>query len=497
MPKVTKLRVDQARERVSKAIGFADFDIREVNLAKPPKGTGFGDVVEQKPAAGTPISGGFGQRPMVSLEIYAGPKPTGSKDCLDKLAKEVKGIELAPALDLLKKAGCRVSYDFKLGGGDKEVVSKVTPRAKDNVELQVLLPADAKKQNLFLNVRENPNQLSFDAPRPNENYPGFNLLSSSDQNNCMTIQVVDRHGYFVEGANVRLDTSDVGAPRDPNLRPTDKNGETQVCALLPKAGRLDIVTWAVGKNDVAIYGGHSFNVVNGDKMKTGTVWSTSSGRVLKKHPTGKWVVQPQTGKAVHGAAAAGQDYGPLVNWLIALFSGNSPRAVGTLSEPTVGSGTKLLNLCGGRNGYCPAVLAVGNGAVGKADSSLISVGKGNVVSAGGANVVSAGGGNVVSAGGANLVSGASTGVVSAGGANVVSAGGGNVVSAGGANILSTYGGGLISDNGLGLISDNGLGLMSDNGLGLISDNGLGLKAAVGNSLISFDNSRLISDNGLG
>jgi hypothetical protein len=487
MPNVVTLRVDKARERILAAVGHADFDVTEVNVAKPPKGVGFGDVMTQKPQAGSPLTAGFRTMPKVGLEVYAGPRPTGSKDCLDKLVKDVKGMELAAAGDVLKKAGCRVLYDFKLGNGDKEVVTKVTPRQKDVVELQALLPASAPKQNLFLNVRENPNQLSFDAPRPQDNYPGFNLLSNSDQSNCMTIQVVDRAGRLVKGAQVRIDTSDVGAPKDPNVRPTDAKGETPVCALLPKAGRLDIVTWVVGQNDLALYGGHSFNVVNGDKMKDGTLWYTSSGRVLKKHPSGRWQPQAAARKTVQAAASA-PDYGPLINWLIQVFSGNSPQAVQTLSEQTVGSATRLNNLCGGRNGSCPAVLAVGNGPVGKGASGLISVTTGKVVAAGGGNAVAAGGANVVAAGGANLVNGATTGVIAAGGGNVIAAGGGNVVD-------GTAG--LISDNGLGLISDNGLGLISDNGLGLISDNGLGLVAGVGNSLISINNASLISDNGLG
>jgi hypothetical protein len=495
MPNVAKLRIDQARSRITQAIGPVDFQVREMNVAKPPKGVGFGDVMTQTPAAGTPLTSGFNTLPTVTLEVYAGPKPKGKQDCLDKLVKEVKGMELVAAGDLLKKAGCRVLYDFKLGGGDKEVVTKVTPRQKDLVDLQAVLPSKPAKQNLFLNVRENPNQLSFDAPRPDEKYPGFNLLSSTDQSNCMTIQVVDRYGRLVQNAQVRIDTSDVSAPKDPNVRPTDDKGETSVCALLPKAGRLDIVTWVVGTNDLAIYGGHSFNVVNGDKMKTGALWHTSSGRVLKKHKTGKWTVEPQSGKTVQ-AAAATKDYGPLVNWLIWVFTGNNPTAVQNLSEPAIGSATKLKNLCGGRNGNCPAVLAIGDGPVGKDDSELIKVTEGTVVAAGGDNVVAAGGGNVVAAGGANMVNGATSGVIAAGGGNVISAGGGNLVDARTVKILGDGTNGLISDNGLGLISDNGLGLISDNGLGLISDNGLGLKAAIGNGLISINNG-LISDNGLG
>jgi hypothetical protein len=495
MPNVAKLRIDQARTRITKAVGPVDFQVKELNVAKPPKGVGFGDVMTQTPAAGTPLTSGFNTLPVVTLDVYAGPRPKGKQDCLDKLVKEVKGMELVAAGDLLKKAGCRVLYDFKLGSGDKEAVTKVTPRQSDLVELQAVLPSKPVKQNLFLNVRENPNQLSFDAPRPDEKYPGFNLLSSSDQSNCMTIQVVDRYGRLVQNAQVRLDTTDVAAPKDPNVRPTDDKGETSVCALLPKAGRLDIVTWVVGTNDLAIYGGHSFTVVNGDKMKTGALWYTSSGRVLKKHKIGKWVVEPQRSRATVRGAAAGKDYGPLVNWLVWLFTGNNPTAVQTLSEPTIGSGTKLHTLCGGRNGSCPAVLAVGDGPVGKGGSDLVKVTAGTVVSAGGANavaagganVVAAGGGNVIAAGGGNMVNGATAGVIAAGGGNVIAAGGGNLVDARTVKILGDGASGLISDNGLGLISDNGLGLISDNGLGLISDNGLGLKAAVGNGLISIGN----------
>jgi hypothetical protein len=475
MPTVTGRKVDVARERVLRYLGYADFDVVEGHPSRPPKGIGFGEVYAQTPAPRSTVTSGVATLPKVRLVVYTGPRPRGRDDCADRYAKLAKGLDADLGEDALRAAGCKVERDFRLAKTDDAAISRVTPGRGDRVTADVVVPSRPAEQDLFVTVRDNPNGLSFGAR-------DWALTASGQDDNVFTVQVVDRAGRLVRGARVHVDATDVGAPRDPSPVPTNAAGETAVRVRAVDAGLLDLVVIAEGANDQALYGGTRIRVKDrGEKI--GDTLDTTSGRTLRRVRDG-WVDATASRSSVRARAAV-VDFGRMLGWLQGLFAGQ-PKAAASLAGP--GDAQAKVKAAAKTAGAFPAQLAVSGKPIG-ADPDLVKVtsGKVTLIGGAGANVIAAGGGNVISAGGLNLVVGAASGVISAGGLNVISAGSGNVVSAGSGNVVSAGGLNLIGGAGGNVISAGGGNVVSAGGLNLI---------AIGNQLVSDKGAGVVSAGGL-
>lgn len=462
MPDVRGLKVDDARARIVAAGIHADIDVVEAIRAKPLKRDGkpldIGDVSGQSVAARTSITTSIGALRKIRLVTEAGPKASradggalGSVCTGKEVRDDLVRVDFSDVLNLLKAKRCdKLDLSFTVTKAVRQLeVRRATKRAK-KLQLEVRLPGNPDNLDLVPVLRQGA--FTRDAPFGRDDW-----ALTADARNVFGVQVLNRAGQTVDGAEVLVDGSDVGAA-DATRAAT--GGIAVIGGFRPtKAGTVTVVVAQRDARGNRIFGITRFRVlarkagfvgIDGRRYtKAGALDATSrtrAERVARVRATG-------FGALLEALGALARSLGDAVG---RAFSG-------AVSEQTITT------------------------AAARNQASIVLLGGANVVSAGGANVVSAGGANVVSAGGAN--------VVSAGGANVVAPGGANVVAAGGANVVSIGGSGLMSLASGAVISAGGGNVMG----GSLAPNGQGalLTSPAGHSLISKDGLRLLSDNGLG
>ena len=458
MPDVRGLQVDAAKQRIEQAGIHATVDVKETVRKKPLKLKGksrldIGDVSAQSVTAGAKVTSGIGTPKAVRLVTEAGPKASRSNGgpfgpvCTGKEARsDLKGLGLGEVLDLLKAKRCtKVEVDYKVSAGAKEVEVRKAVKDGKELELQVTVPEDPARFDLTAIFRQGlfNGSLSFGQD---------DWALTADAKNVLGVQVVNRAGKTVTGADVFVDASKVGAD--------DLDGSAQgvlfVSGFTPsKAGTVHVL---VSQRDGAgnrIFGFGRFSVVDRRAPFTGI-----DGR--RYSPSGAVIADARASGIREIFAALGGLAQSLGAGVANLFSGPvSEQTISTAAKQKVGLAQISLGQLLSGNAQ---VVAAGG-------ANVVAAGGANVVAAGGANVVAAGGANVVAAGGANMVSIASGSVVAAGGANVigkdtiangsgtlmslpaqvVAAGGANVVAAGGGNVIAPGGANVVASGGLNLI----------------------------------------------
>lgn len=480
MPDVRGLQVDAAKQRIEQAGIHAAVNIKEAIRKKPLKLPGksrldIGDVSAQSVTAGAKVTSGIGTPKAIRLVTEAGPKATKANGgpfgsvCTGKAARnDLKGLGLGEVLDLLKAKRCtKVEIDYKVSPGAKEVEVRRAVKDGKELELQVVVPADPARFDLTAIFRQG----AFNG-RPSFGQEDWAL--TADAMNVMGIQVVNRAGKTVDGADVFVDASKVGADDlDGSAR-----GGVYVTGFKPtKAGVAHVL---VSQRDSAgnrIFGFGRFSVVS-----RRAPFTAIDGRRYS-----------QSGALAAGARAAGirEIFAALGNLAQSLGAGVAQLFSGPVSEQTISTAAKQnvglaqLSLGNLLSGNARVVAAGGANVVAAGGANVVAPGGANVVAPGGANVVAAGGANVVAAGGLNMISLASGNVVAAGGLNllgkdmiangtgtltslpaqVVAAGGANVVAAGGGNVIAPGGANVVAAGGLNLIGTASGNVLSTYGSG--------------------------------
>jgi hypothetical protein len=479
VPAVVGLKVSTARDRFDRSGIDVDFDIRMITRAKAPRGIAIGEVMAQRPKAGSKVTTGISDREPVRLDVYAGPVVKGAAvkaNCtITRVNSAVKGLELDLAKLVLKSMKCPYQIDVQpVAKGDDAAVTGATSK-KGVITIGVKVPRKPTNNDLLLTVRENPNGISFNAG---------DWTLTAGQKNAFTFQattkvLVDGKIPLIQKAIVTIDMAGVGGARNLTGQ-TDALGEKVTVLEPPKAGFIDVLVEYPAANDVSLWGTMRLKVVDRSAAKVNSRLATVSGRVFQKHKTGAWIYQPGA-KAPkdHARSARFIDFGAMVTWMqnaVAGLGGSIGSAFsskGQSSEQVLSSALTKMKVSPSQmliqdslvsGNLRPIVLkpaqvvaAGGGNVVAAGGMNVVAPGGGNVVAPGGANVVSAGGGNVVAAGGANVISAggangiaaSAPGLIAMGPAGVISAGGGNVVAAGGMNVIAAGGGNLLSDNGLG------------------------------------------------
>ena len=456
MPAVVGLDATQARDRIDRAGIQADFSIKLVNRATPPRGIGLGEVMAQKPAAGTQLTTAMRDQEPVELQLYAGPANLdGTKQgCSSiRVASAIKGLELDLARLLLRSMECSFRLDVTGGGGNDAAVTGVT-QAGGKLTVGTTVPRDPKRNDLFLIFRENSTAMSFERT---------DWSLTAGQRNSFTVQVVDRSFRLAQKANLTFDLGSVGAIENVNGQ-SNAQGEQTVILNPARAGVIDVLVELPGADGDSIWGYAQVKVSDRSRVKVGTQLGTVSGRVFRKAASGQWLVVPG-GQLADGRTARFINFGGILSWMQKLVEpmgaavkqafavkSSSPEqtlraalanvkvAPGqlALSTPLVSGNIRIADVIG-----APVVAAGGGNVVAAGGGNVVAPGGGNVIAAGGGNVVAAGGGNVIAAGGGNIILASGSGVVAAGGGNVVAAGGGNVIAAGGGSVVAAGGGNLM------------------------------------------------------
>lgn len=460
VPAVAGRPLDDARERIERALVYADTKVERVisdaaTLGKRPGGGKWkvGDVVSQTPAARARVAGSASAPAPVVLRYWAGARSDRNK-CA-QLRSTIKQDELDLALAQLKAAGCGTP-DLRLTSSAKVHEPTVKSLSKDLDDLLVTIPSDQAKTDIV--IWKNTGFLGTTDPGPVPSANG-DLQLTAGQRNVAGIILRDRSGRALNRASVTWDLSGAGGGEV-----TSKSIESGVAPikLTPtKAGTIRVlVQWSDASGD-SIYGSTEFKVVDRSKQ-TGFV--TAIGQSFKRSGSGsaaKFVPGPvkKRGSARYQATAQRIGIGDFFG-LVAQCVREWGGAVAAAVQPTADG---ILAIA---KNHQVSVAQLWRGPVTRAPqavnpqtvaSGLWLVRGNGVVSAGGGNVVAAGGMNVIAAGGANVVAAGGLNVIAAGGANVVSAGGGNiitlpdgakVVAAGGANVVAAGGANVVAAGGL-------------------------------------------------
>jgi hypothetical protein len=474
MPSVVRRRVDAARDAVERAGIRADFDLVETHRRVGK--AGIGDVVAQFPRAGARLRSSVAEQPRVKLTVYAGPKPVSRKSrraCpIGTLDRELGKTDLDVAEDILDRQRVDVTYDVQItSGADEPEVRDIRREGRCAAEVDVRAPRRPADNDLYVTVREHPTGMSFGAD---------DWALTAGERNAFTLQVVDKAGRLVRDAEVVVDNTGVGAsPKYENLvKESDRNGEASFVAPLPRAGTVNVLVRAAGRNDVELWGTAQLRVAN--RARGASCLESVTGRAYRRGRDG-WSSSSRSCGAASGARvrARAASSGNLFTWVLEQLFGRGPEKPVATAEARRG----LRSLAADRRMF-PAQLAFGSRIGDPTGKARVVNGAVTVVSAGSGNVVSAGGGNVISAGGGNAVVTAAAGVVSAGGGNVISAGGGNVVSAGGGNVVSAGGGNVISAGGGNVVSAGSGNAIAINNGSLIGGAGGNVVSAGGGNVVS-------------
>lgn len=247
MPDVTKLKADVARAKIEAAGIYADFELDYEHPDEPPRGIDVGEVYGQDPPAGQVVESGADDLYGVSLTVYAGPEVEPDDGCEEArpLEKAVERLDQDVAEQILGESEIAVERDFKLvGSGDFEPAVSDVDLDEDRcrAEVDVKLPAGQRAQDLYFVLRPRLKRLTF----------GDEWALTAGQASFFTIQVIDRAGHLLGGAEVGLDIDDLGG-RDVKGR-TASDGKTSVKVTPKRAGRFDLVASAIAGNGQTIYG---------------------------------------------------------------------------------------------------------------------------------------------------------------------------------------------------------------------------------------------------
>ena len=465
LPDVVGRPVDRAREMLDQR-HYIRYVLNWVHTKPKRSNHVIGDVVAQAPKGGTVEDSAIGDFLRVRLDVYAGPR-NRSKACTAGFKRELRGTDFDLGKELVDEAKCvKVDdIDLKLSKkADEPEIAKVkvgkATRKGRELDLTVHIPRDRAEHDLFLVFSEfKPGNLhTF----------GDDWALAVGKNNCFRVQVFDRDRALIKNAEVRIDLSDVGGTDPPRLL-TDGNGEVRYCAggkhqIKPgKAGGMDVVVFATGRNGETVFGAGRIKAVNRKgnyRTPSGRQVRLSNGRYLSAEiasasifDLGSWISGAWDAIATPFKALGDGIKTALDGLNLAMRQGGWDQA-----EKSLGAVPGNFNP-GGLLSPGAGVISAGSGNVIAAGAgNVISAGSGNVISAGSGNVISAGGGNVISAGALNFIQSAvdflrSRGqVISAGAGNVISAGAGNVISAGAGNVIAAGGGSVISAGGGNVIS---------------------------------------------
>ena len=160
MPNVVGMRADLAKKAVEgrPADGpgagiYADFQLVETH--KKFRSAGIGDVVAQSPRPGTPVTSSLARFPVVKLTVYAGPvAKRGSRCPIKSLKGDLKRAELDLAQEMLREQGCKLDIDVRVGGpGAEPRVGGISADGKGAAEVDLSVPRDPAKHDLFISVR--------------------------------------------------------------------------------------------------------------------------------------------------------------------------------------------------------------------------------------------------------------------------------------------------------------------------------------------------------
>lgn len=493
MPNLLGQRLDRARDRVAKAGIRADFDVTETH--RKYRGRGIGDVVTQWPRKGTRLSSSVARQPRVKLSVYIGPKVSKrTRKCpVAKLGKALRKADLDLVDDVLAGQRVRTIYDVTLSKKTDEAELAGLDRAGGcRAEAEIKAPQRPADNDLFLTVREQPSAISFEAK---------SWTLTAGERNAYTIQVVDRAGRLVRGAELLIDNTGTGAAGQyaNQTRLTNGRGEASVISFLPRRGTINILAKATGRNGLSIYGSAQLRVVDRSGEKIGARLETVTGRQYKR-VKGGWSPAGTRSSAVSASAVrtaaaqasgGGNPFTALLGWLRSLLSG-SPADTSVLQRAA--PARDLIRREAAQRNVFPAQVALGQRIGRPKDMARLAQGQVYVIAAGGGNVIAAGGGNafplgnedlerralgVIAAGGGNLVSDKGLGVIAAGGGNVIAAGGGNVVVAAAAGVIAAGGGNVIASGGGNVIAAGGANVIAAGGGNVISYGGGNVIAAGG------------------
>jgi hypothetical protein len=460
MPEVRGLRPEQARARILAAGIHAELDVVATTRPKPLTLNGrrlaIGEVSAQSIAAGTPVTSSVAALRKVRLVTEAGPKatkanggPMGASCASAKARGQMERASLADLFELLEAKRCtKVDLDFTVSKAAKTLNVRSVARNGRELEIRVVVPGDPDRMDLGVVLRQG----AFTSAAP---FGRDDWALTAGASNIFGVQVVNVAGKTVDGAEVLVDGSNVGAD---DRRVRADGGIAVVGGFAPdKAGVVRVLVQQTDRSGNRLFGFTRFSVVRRDGPFTGIDGRRygADGRVAAG---GRAVARAAGWPDLLGALRSLAD--SLGGAVRSLFTANMTQStITTAARTNVGS---IVLLAGGAG----------------------------VVSAGGANVVAAGGGNVVAGGGANVIAPGGANVIAPGGANVISAGGGNVIAAGGLNLLSLASGGVIAAGGGNVtgrdLIANGSGqlLTAPDGTQVINTGGLGVIAAGGLNLLA-------------
>jgi hypothetical protein len=449
MPNVVGLRADLAKKAVEGDPGgngiYADFQVVETH--KKFKNAGIGDVVAQSPRTGTPVTSSLGLFPLVKLTVYAGPVPKRGSRCPIKTLKgDLKRAEFDLAQEMLREQGCKLDFDVRIGGrGAEPSVGGISPDGKGAAEVDLSVPRDPAKHDLFISVREFPQHLSFIA--------GEWTLTAGEKNSY-TVQVIDRAGRLVHDAEIVFDNRDVDAPTDTKQGRTDGAGQLSTVVDPSSAGKIEILAIARGSNEKAIYGVAQIEVES-RSAKQGAVIETVTGKAYERRPGG-WgaVAGTSASRAPRAAVSAANPFEQIAAWMGQLLKGFAGGEIFASAKPA----KKQLQTAATTTKTFPAQLAVGGKTVGP---------RVGIISDNGGGLITDQGGAVKSNGGDNLIGDHGTGLVVLDGGALIGQAGGNVIASDGASVISADGASLIGQAGGNLIGQAGGNLIGQAGGNLV------------------------------
>src|SRR5205085_3344335 len=112
MPKVTGLTLAAAETLIAKAgIKYSRVQVKYSSTA--PKGIRFGQISAQSVPSGANLVNSIAKLPTITLTVYDGSSKSA---CGTAELKALKGSSIGTADQLLRKLGCKVTYDFTNNG---------------------------------------------------------------------------------------------------------------------------------------------------------------------------------------------------------------------------------------------------------------------------------------------------------------------------------------------------------------------------------------------
>lgn len=458
-------------------------------LGAHPRGGTFreGDVIEQRPAAGTPVTYGVGDQVDVTLTIWGGP----TRESCAEAAKDMAGLDLIAWERAMKDLRCTLDDvlvrlmpkgttqkgEVDLNSGDRCEVARATRQKGRQIDATLEVPADIALQDVRIGFRETHLGPSFVAS--DDDREAWTLPVTGTQGARMVISAQDRSGALLDGVHLYLDARDVGGglvdAGATGLVGGNKatRGSRSVVVDTRRPGTITVVAVAGDRNGNSICGAAQVRVTD-----PGTDYVTVSGNGWERRG-GRWV----RGAAGTARAASLADFFSAARrFLLDLFAPFHPNQTGDVAG-TLRSGPAAkairktfltfdagqVQVSGGRplsGAAIPGLIGQDGGSlIGNSGNTLIT-GDGHVIDGRGKNVLLAVDrqGNLIGQDGGSLVGNSGNTLIGQDGGSLIGQDGGSIApgvkSMARAQIVSTYGGGFISENGGAIVGAAGGRLMS-------------------------------------